>query len=54
MKIFVMYDTENQTWNIMEKLGKTNHESKCICYGTIFTIEKWLKVNDGLFTEVKN
>ena len=54
MNVFVMYDMQNKTWNIMKKNGAQNIDSECMLYGNIEEICEWLDDNKGLFTEVKN
>ncbi|MFT6984308.1 MAG: hypothetical protein ACJAT7_000094 [Psychromonas sp.] len=38
-KVFPMYDTANETWNIMDM------DKRCLFFGTIDGLEEWLDNN---------
>ena len=44
-KVFSMYDTANQTWNIMDM------DKQCLFFGTIDGLEEWLDNNKNNYQE---
>ncbi len=44
-KVFSMYDTVNETWNIMDM------DKQCLFFGTIDGLEKWLDNNEDSYQE---
>jgi hypothetical protein len=45
-QIQVLYDTENDTWNVM------NIDNRCIFYGSINELEEWLILNEAEYYEL--
>ncbi|MCG6202706.1 hypothetical protein [Psychromonas antarctica] len=44
-KVFSLYDTINQTWNIMDM------NNLCLFFGTIDELEEWLDTNKDKYQE---
>ena len=44
--VIAIFDSQNQTWDILDL------KFNCLCYGTVFEAEAWLKAHEDTHEEV--
>lgn len=47
IKVFAMYDSANETWDVM------TFDKKCLFYGTVDGLETWLDEHSDAYEEVE-